>query len=55
MTNLATIAVVPISDDVPLSAFTMELQHALNAIGKVGSIIQLTAEHDGYLITVLSL
>jgi len=31
--NLASVAVLPASDGVPLSTFTLELQHALNAIG----------------------
>ncbi|KAK6196270.1 hypothetical protein SNE40_001523 [Patella caerulea] len=33
VTNLATVAVLPVSDDVPLTNFTLELQHALNGIG----------------------
>ena len=33
-TNLATVAVLPVSDDVPLMSFTLELQHALHAIGQ---------------------
>ena len=32
--NLATVAVVAVNEDVPLSNFTMELQHALSAIGQ---------------------
>ncbi|XP_072311392.1 patatin-like phospholipase domain-containing protein 7 [Eucyclogobius newberryi] len=32
-TNLSTVAVLPVSEDVPLTAFTLELQHALVAIG----------------------
>ncbi|XP_060711258.1 patatin-like phospholipase domain-containing protein 6 isoform X1 [Hemiscyllium ocellatum] len=31
--NLSTVAVLPVCDDVPIAAFTMELTHALNAIG----------------------
>ncbi|KAM8793915.1 patatin-like phospholipase domain-containing protein 6 [Eudromia elegans] len=31
--NLATVAVLPVGDDVPVGAFALELQHALNAIG----------------------
>ncbi|NWI64849.1 PLPL6 esterase, partial [Todus mexicanus] len=31
--NLSTVAVLPVCDDVPTAAFTLELQHALNAIG----------------------
>ena len=31
--NLATVAVLPASSDVPLTNFTLELQHALKAIG----------------------
>lgn len=32
--NLSTVAVLPVSEEVPLTAFTLELQHALLAIGK---------------------
>uniref|UniRef100_A0A672N970 lysophospholipase n=1 Tax=Sinocyclocheilus grahami TaxID=75366 RepID=A0A672N970_SINGR len=31
--NLSTIAILPVSEEVPLTAFTLELQHALSAIG----------------------
>ncbi|XP_076835552.1 patatin-like phospholipase domain-containing protein 7a [Brachyhypopomus gauderio] len=31
--NLSTVSVLPVSDEVPLTAFTLELQHALIAIG----------------------
>lgn len=31
--NLSTVTVLPVSEDVPLTAFTLELQHALVAIG----------------------
>ncbi|KAM3874365.1 patatin-like phospholipase domain-containing protein 7a [Diretmus argenteus] len=31
--NLSTVAVLPVSEEVPLTAFTLELQHALIAIG----------------------
>ncbi|XP_016160996.1 PREDICTED: neuropathy target esterase sws-like [Ficedula albicollis] len=31
--NLATVAVLPVCDEVPMAAFTLELQHALSAIG----------------------
>lgn len=32
--NLSTVTVLPVSEDVPLTAFTLELQHALLAIGE---------------------
>lgn len=32
--NLSTVAVLPVCDEVPMAAFTLELQHALNAIGE---------------------
>jgi lysophospholipid hydrolase len=32
--NLSTVAVLPASDSVPLSSFTLELQFALSAIGR---------------------
>ncbi|KAG5834186.1 hypothetical protein ANANG_G00258810 [Anguilla anguilla] len=31
--NLSTVTILPVSEDVPLTAFTLELQHALSAIG----------------------
>lgn len=31
--NFSTVAIVPVSDDVPLTAFTFELYHSLNYIG----------------------
>lgn len=34
--NLSTVAVLPVSEDVPLTTFTLELQHALLAIGQSG-------------------
>lgn len=33
--NLATVAVLPISRDVQITSFTLELQHALEVIGKL--------------------
>ena len=34
VTNLSTVAVLPASDSVPLSSFTLELQYALSAVGR---------------------
>uniref|UniRef100_A0A8D2LQG2 lysophospholipase n=1 Tax=Varanus komodoensis TaxID=61221 RepID=A0A8D2LQG2_VARKO len=31
--NLSTVAIMPVSEEVPLSTFTLELKHALSAIG----------------------
>ncbi|XP_051516696.1 patatin-like phospholipase domain-containing protein 7 [Myxocyprinus asiaticus] len=31
--NLSTVAILPVSEEVPLTAFTLELQHAVSAIG----------------------
>ncbi|KAM6316328.1 patatin-like phospholipase domain-containing protein 7 isoform 2-T2 [Podargus strigoides] len=31
--NLSTVAIMPVSEEVPLTAFTLELQHALSAVG----------------------
>uniref|UniRef100_A0AAR2K4C9 lysophospholipase n=1 Tax=Pygocentrus nattereri TaxID=42514 RepID=A0AAR2K4C9_PYGNA len=31
--NLSTVSILPVSDEVPMTAFTLELQHALSAIG----------------------
>lgn len=36
--NLSTVAVMPVSEDVPLTAFTLELKHALSAIGGLFTI-----------------
>ncbi|XP_033952355.1 patatin-like phospholipase domain-containing protein 7 [Pseudochaenichthys georgianus] len=33
VSNLSTVTVLPVSEEVPLTAFTLELQHALMAIG----------------------
>ncbi|XP_055455900.1 patatin-like phospholipase domain-containing protein 7 isoform X5 [Psammomys obesus] len=33
--NLSTVAAMPVSEDVPLTAFALELQHAISAIGPV--------------------
>ncbi|XP_047380278.1 patatin-like phospholipase domain-containing protein 7 isoform X1 [Sciurus carolinensis] len=33
--NLSTVAAMPVSEDVPLATFALELQHALSAIGPV--------------------
>ena len=36
--NLSTVAVLPVGDDVPINAFNLELSHALNAIGESASM-----------------
>ncbi|KAK7504501.1 hypothetical protein BaRGS_00004367 [Batillaria attramentaria] len=41
VTNLATVAVLPVTDDVPVENFTLELQHALSTIG---STTRLTSD-----------
>ncbi|KAM9070334.1 patatin-like phospholipase domain-containing protein 7 isoform 2-T2 [Sarcophilus harrisii] len=33
--NLSTVAIMPVSEDVPLITFTLELNHALSGIGPV--------------------
>ncbi|OWK50472.1 Patatin-like phospholipase domain-containing protein 7 [Lonchura striata] len=33
--NLSTVAIMPVSEEVPLTAFTLELKHALSAVGVV--------------------
>ncbi|XP_077986845.1 patatin-like phospholipase domain-containing protein 7 isoform X2 [Glandiceps talaboti] len=42
LSNLSTVAILPVSDDVPLWNFTMELEHASCAIG---TTLRLTSEH----------
>ena len=39
--NLSTVAILAASDEVPLTAFTLELQHHLNAIG---ATLRLTSD-----------
>ena len=39
--NLNTVAILPVTDDVPLSNFVLELQHNLSAIG---STLRLTSD-----------
>lgn len=34
--NLSTVAILPVCAEVPMMAFTLELQHALQAIGEWG-------------------
>ncbi|XP_053466100.1 patatin-like phospholipase domain-containing protein 7 [Ictalurus furcatus] len=33
VSNLCTVSILPVSDDVPMTSFALELQHALSAIG----------------------
>ncbi|XP_041855106.1 patatin-like phospholipase domain-containing protein 7 isoform X2 [Melanotaenia boesemani] len=33
VSNLSTVAILPVSDETPITAFTLELQHALSGIG----------------------
>lgn len=33
--NFSTVAIIAVTDDVPLTAFTYELYHSVSAIGKV--------------------
>lgn len=33
--NLSTVAVLPVCDEVPINAFNLELSHALSAIGSI--------------------
>lgn len=36
--NLSTVAVLPVCDDVPINAFNLELSHALSAIGRPAEV-----------------
>ncbi|XP_069333279.1 patatin-like phospholipase domain-containing protein 7 isoform X4 [Eulemur rufifrons] len=40
--NLSTVAMMPVSEDVPLTAFALELEHALSAIGPA---LRLTSDN----------
>jgi hypothetical protein len=60
--NLATIAVLASSKDVPLTSFTLELQHSLTAIGKchdrpyqIGDYINQACGFWEYILTFLHL
>ena len=55
VSNLSTVAILPVSEEVPLTAFTLELQHALSGIGThthththtiVSSLYWLPEKHD---------
>ena len=37
--NLSTVAILPASEDAPLTAFGLELMHALHAIGEIDQYI----------------
>uniref|UniRef100_A0A8C0VUP9 Patatin like phospholipase domain containing 7 n=1 Tax=Cyanistes caeruleus TaxID=156563 RepID=A0A8C0VUP9_CYACU len=37
--NLSTVAIMPVSKEVPLTAFTLELKHALSAVGEFPSLL----------------
>lgn len=50
--NLSTVAVMPVSEDVPLTAFALELQHALGAIGKPVPRAPRPSDMSGYPETV---
>lgn len=50
--NLSTVAVLPVSEEVPLTAFTLELQHALVAIGPT---LLLTSDTIKQLLGVAAL
>lgn len=43
--NLSTVAVLPVCDDVPVNAFNLELSHALSAIGTLKQLLTFKA-HD---------
>lgn len=36
--NLSTVAIMPVSEEVPLTAFTLELKHALSAVGECSCV-----------------
>ena len=37
--NLSTVAVLPVGDEVPINAFNLELSHALSAIGRLSNFV----------------
>ncbi len=46
VTNLSTVAILPVSDDVPLANFTLELQCCLNALGENKGTVEFVASCD---------
>ncbi len=54
--NLSTVAILPVSEEVPLTAFTLELQHALSAIGQllIFSLLNLPQSKANTKLTVLT-
>lgn len=52
--NLSTVAVLPVCDEVPMAAFTLELKHALNAIGKLLLVLSfLVLLHSAVFVIIL--
>ena len=43
--NLSTVAIIAVSDDVPVSNFALELMHSLNSIGKLTHSFQCRFKH----------
>lgn len=43
--NLSTVAVLPVCDEVPINAFNLELSHALSAIGRITNIVFVLSNH----------
>lgn len=53
--NLSTVTILPVSEEVPLMAFTLELQHALCGIGNmhpcaVLTVIKVTFSQDHFSV-----
>lgn len=52
--NLSTVAVLPVCDEVPMAAFTLELKHALNAIGELLLVVSfLVLLHSSAFVIIL--
>lgn len=47
--NLSTVAVLPVGDEVPINAFNLELSHALSAIGRPTTFLNLSTTALFYL------
>uniref|UniRef100_A0A8C3NRF8 lysophospholipase n=1 Tax=Geospiza parvula TaxID=87175 RepID=A0A8C3NRF8_GEOPR len=46
--NLSTVAIMPVSEEVPLTAFTLELKHALSAVGECSLVASQQTSPAGH-------
>lgn len=47
--NLSTVAVLPVCDEVPINAFNLELSHALSAIGRPKNVFNFAQNSPSFI------